>query len=505
MTVLRCVSWAAVSSERQAEEISLDVQKETNRENAAVIGGAIVETLEVPGHSREYDTIAEIAQDVPAYADLLQMLNSRAFDVLLAYRPDRLARTPALLMEIAQKCWRNGVALYIDSMPPQSLDPRRQQESMSQVLLLAFSGVQAGDEINVLRARHRFGMPNRINKGMMPARPPYGYKYEIINERTKRVVIDDAVAHTVRYLLVDLLAERQLPYLGIAEILNREGHIAPTTRQAQLLGKEPQYSGRWAYAGVRSIAVRASCYAGYIEYNKVSSTGRKYMIVRGGHEPIITEDELVRVESAMEGKQRGAPRTYPLSGVVICGICGRSMIGHTSRHRDGTICRYYMYCRPCGFLQQEDRIFAKINEAVIVVEQGTDISHLSRDQSQQETEDLLQRIRQIDEMLVQRNAAIRNLVSALEDATLPLDIISEQLRTRKAQVNELEQERGALEKEVVAIQSQPTIDDAIAEIQRAGSQMMEIAKEKPGAWRRWAQRVFDTVIVHPDGKVEIYL
>ena len=60
------------------------------------------------------------------------------------------------------------------------------------------------------------------------------------------------------------------------------------------------------------------------------------------HPPLISEADFVRAQrvNAITPSDNGKPRTYRLTGLVICGLCGRRAEGHWANRRARYRCRH---------------------------------------------------------------------------------------------------------------------------------------------------------------------
>src|SRR5512136_5600 len=112
---LRIGLWVAVSTFEQArpEMASLGDQEQLGREFAAAVGGQVTAVYSVPGHSREYIFLQEIAAEVPAYRQLQEDLHGHRLDVLWVYDENRLGRTLALIAQVVAVVDRDGAELYV--------------------------------------------------------------------------------------------------------------------------------------------------------------------------------------------------------------------------------------------------------------------------------------------------------------------------------------------------------------------------------------------------------
>jgi site-specific DNA recombinase len=90
-------------------------------------------------------------------------------------------------------------------------------------------------------------------------------------------------------------------------------------------------------------------------------------VVKGIHEPIISEELIEQVQRVMDGKRRNWPlkqnarEEFPLRGHLICTRCGSKLTGSSSKGNGGKY--FYYHCNPkCGerFKAEEaNELFAK--------------------------------------------------------------------------------------------------------------------------------------------------
>ena len=119
---LRVAVWAAVSTKEQAEDDkdSLPTQVAEGRAWAKGMGGQVVATYWVPGHSRQYGFYDDAARDMPAYRLLREDAEGGKFDVLWCRERSRLGRTRALIAQVEYIVEEEGNAeVYSAAMPHQ--------------------------------------------------------------------------------------------------------------------------------------------------------------------------------------------------------------------------------------------------------------------------------------------------------------------------------------------------------------------------------------------------
>lgn len=190
----RFVSWAAVSSQPQVDKVSLSDQLKTNREHIAKHNGILVEELVVPGKSRKIVLFEEACAQIPAYPRLKELIDARAFDVLIYYKPSRLGREETLVLTIARLCELAGIVLYETDSPPDSLDnPRR---SIDKQLISAWKAIGARKEVDDLVENSLMGKQFRAEKGYFANNINYGYgrsfdpkgkiQYHVVEEEARQ-------------------------------------------------------------------------------------------------------------------------------------------------------------------------------------------------------------------------------------------------------------------------------------------------------------------------------
>ncbi len=326
---LRWVSWAAVSSLPQAKKISIEDQLTVNREHIARHGGQLVEELIIPGESRSIVLFEDAASRITAYARLHELVQQRAFDVLVYLDRSRLGRKASLSMTVVELCQAAGIATYETENPPSEV---RAGQGHDEMLVGAIKSVGAQREIQKLMERNTIGMIGRIKKGETPNHIVFGYRREFAPDGSSRIIVDEAAAAVVRKVFDLYLSGVGTP--SIAEYFNERGIPTPSGKQ-------------WSLIAAIRIMDRVWRYAGYSEINRESKTGRPYVRARGNWEPIISEataEALVKEREARKYNRHLPDATDKLTCVCHCSICGRAMtINRPNAPVKGGVRRYSYY------------------------------------------------------------------------------------------------------------------------------------------------------------------
>ncbi len=316
-TPTRWVSWAAVSSLPQAKKISNEDQLTTNREHCARHGGQLVAELVVPGESRSIVLFEDAARRIDAYARLKQLIDARAFDVLVYLDRSRLGRKASLSMAVVELCHEAGIIAYETDNPPASLAIGHDYDD---ALLGAIKSVGAQQEVRKMVERHESGMIGRVKRGLMTGKIPFGYllRWQSDNGKLQPVYDTDPAAAAVVRQVFDLYLAGA-GYQVIADALTGQGALTATGRTA------------WTASMIDAIVARVWRYAGHVEWNRINPGNRPYYRVRGNWQPIIDDSTARLVEDERERRAANhklANAGHLLTGVCYCATCGNAMVIH---------------------------------------------------------------------------------------------------------------------------------------------------------------------------------
>ncbi len=346
----RAALYARVSTDKQERQETIESQLDGLHQ--AVAAGA----YEVPAGSVFVDQHASGARlDRPALDRLRDLAAEGAFDAVLVWSPDRLARRYAyqvVLMEELARCGCEVVFVH----HPFGQSPEEQ-------MLLQIQGVFAEYERALIQERTRRGQlfaarQGRVNWG----NPPYGYTY-IRKTATspQHLVINEAEAEVVRQMY-RWCVEEQLSSYAIHKRLTLQGI---PTRKHNRRG--------WAQSTVIDI-LRDSLYKSEGYYNRTGpgDTTHPYMQrglkdqrpgngrarVRRPQEewipvrvPVLIDPEtweLAQVQlqrNRQQATRNNTKHAYLLRSLLVCGRCGRRLIGswNATGGRYGCAARYPRY------------------------------------------------------------------------------------------------------------------------------------------------------------------
>lgn len=284
--MLRCASWEAVSSKRQAaaDKVSLEKQRAENEAAIQKVGGVCVARLVVPGESRSIVLFEDACRRVDAYRQLKELVDTRAIDLLVCYTHSRLGREISLCESVIAYCLAGGVAIY-----DCSLDPVIQKGDV----MSAIRSWEAQTEVQRLR-----GINKHVSLGNFPPGPkPKFWNIEYTREGERVYTINEAEAARAREVIGLYLSG-----LGMAKIGRSVG---------------------LSMSAVLCILDQAPNLAGYVR----STRGGKAITARGKQPAIIDDATMQRVLDARGDRRsnKGANATYIYSRLVTCEVCGKIM------------------------------------------------------------------------------------------------------------------------------------------------------------------------------------
>jgi len=311
--------WCAVSSKPQAadDKVSLEDQRVAGERFAEQVGGEVVATYSVPGHSRDLIFYQEAERQMEAYRRLREDVEAERLDVLFCLDVDRLGRDPALGQQVISLVEKGGGEVYMQSAPHQL-----GQKTMAHRYISAIQSVRAGEDQALRLHRYRSGMRGRIRRGLMANAPPLGYAM-VRNEQTGEVV---GYEFTPDIAAVDRVINLFLQGHSYSEIRRRmdESGFSP-----------PGGGDRWPYDIIRYIP-KNDAYAGLPSWGSVQPAEPSALY------PARWSPELHRRIIHERNRRRDAgyfrKGASPFRGIAYCARCGKQMGRATVRGR------YYLRC-----------------------------------------------------------------------------------------------------------------------------------------------------------------
>jgi len=291
------------------ESTSIERQREVIEQWASahrhhVIGWA--EDVDVSGSVRPFDT--------PGLGPWLDRMGE--FDILAAWKLDRLGRNAIQLSELFGWCQTNGKTLVSCS---ESIDLGTWAGRM---LAGVIAGLAEG-ELEAIRERTRASRAKLREAARWPGgKPPYGYKAVPLDGGGWTLVEDREAASVVRRIVRDLLDGATLT--GEARTLTSEGVTTPADHYRASRGLQP-LGREWRTTPLRNL-LRSPALLGQAHHDGRIVRDADGLPVQLG-EPLVSVDEWQQVQAILDGNRearRDARRSEVslLTGLAFCAACG---------------------------------------------------------------------------------------------------------------------------------------------------------------------------------------
>jgi hypothetical protein len=347
----------AVSTEDQAteEKESLAYQLHRAREFGEKWGGTFVREYRAEGFSRSgWWDLTETFRQCEAFAELARDAKLHLFDVVIVESYDRLGD---LAMAFFNYFAAQG-APYIQLISVQQRimieEPReyhpRQDDSIPNALADSLKNNKT--RTNKIFRAGQVGIPARAKAGKYARRLPTGYTFTGTKKEYK-VDLDPVI----KALLIDLknkyLAGWTFP--ALAELAESVTHTHWRRGTIKDIFLNPFYAGKTFHD------------RGYTD-KKTNGYKLKEETVElydGLHESCwdIETYHLLASEVKRRGEHLRHKRTYPLSGLVVCGTCNQNMHAVPARNQNYQYYTYYR-CRWCKRAIRENVVMAEFVRAL---------------------------------------------------------------------------------------------------------------------------------------------
>lgn len=341
-------------------------------------------------------------------------------------------------------------------------------------------------------------MAGLVKRGdRFPSNVPYGYAYEYMPDGDKRIVVDDSAAACVRWLLVDL-------YLG-------QEYSIPALLEAVQASDYPPPRDRWQIGSIKSILDNVDRYAGWLELNKKSRTGRKYLRVRGDYPPILSEAEAQDIQAERQDRATHTTnrRTRIFSGVAVCNSCNELLHGNTQYHTSRTLGRLTYDNMRCGngeCPQPVQIADARLMEAMrAVVDYLADVADTNDligvvDESRAEgLRAQLARLARVETATQEERTRLTRAYTRL--GTLTEEEYTDAMRDASQRLLQVARDREQVETALEDAQNEGDVAGRIDEVRQDGHRILDMADADPQLVRRWLRAHF-RIYVAPGATID---
>lgn len=266
----------------------------------------------------------------PEFAKLLSFLkkNKNTVDLLLFTKWDRFSRNAgdaySMINTLTKLC-----------VEPQAIEQPLDLEIPENKIMLAFY-LAAPEVENDRRALNVLvGMRRAKREGRWVVMAPKGYK-NVRDENNRPIIIPSDDAKFMKEGFEEI-AKGTLSIDEVRRMLNKKGFKCGRNNFWKLI-HNPVYCGK----------IKIPAYKDEPE-----------QMVKGMHEPIISEELFNEVQDIFSGRKKKFPPKYtrreelPLRGFLLCPRCGKPLTGSASQGNGGKY--FYYHCHPkCGERMRAD-------------------------------------------------------------------------------------------------------------------------------------------------------
>ncbi|MEO2027223.1 MAG: recombinase family protein [Fuerstiella sp.] len=306
----RYVALARVSSrEQEREGFSLDVQVDALRLYAERNNGEIIRFFRIAETASKHNE-RKTFKELLAFAKK----NAHKLDGLLFYKVDRAARNLFDYVELERLESECGIQFISVSQPTENTPAGRMQRRMLASMASFYTEQQSLDV--------KEGIQRRVETGLFPSRPPYGYRNVRIDGRS----------------IVKLHSENAATICRIFELYGYHSHTLDT------LGDDLIKEGITYLPSTPKVG-RSKLYAILTDRSYIGEIKFRGQWLPGSHESIIDPKLWERVQTLLGQKVYKQHQMTYASDLIECGHCGSPITGERKTKMTKSGEREYLYYR----------------------------------------------------------------------------------------------------------------------------------------------------------------
>lgn len=337
--------------------------------------------------------------DRPNWKELYSFVqkNYNGIDYLIVAKYDRFGRNTSQALQMIEKLEQRYHIRVISIMEPLHMHPDSPyyHHFRSQILQ------NAELELRIIRDRTLFGIHNAQKQGRYTGKAPVGYLNSRDKEDNPALIINPVIAPVVKEIYDRFLSGHTIS--AIRSAIKEKRLIIKGNSAIQRLLQNPVYMG-------------------YI--SKIAYYDTPTSLVKGLHEPIISEDTWWQVQSIFNNKkklqQNSLSEDFPLRGVLKC-FCDRNYTAAFSRGNGGRI-GYYKCNTHTGINLNAKKIHAQFDQ--LLQEMSLSKMHIQflQDKIMENINTQLKECSSSSETFRRQVAAVNKKIDAVEEKFITEDI-----------------------------------------------------------------------------------
>ena len=266
------------------------------------------------------------------FQDLLRECRAGNIDLVITKSISRFARNTVVLLETVRELKELGIDVYFEEQNIHTISPDGE-------LMLTILASYAQEESLSASENQKW----RVQKGFEAGIP---YDHTLLGYRFKddHYEIEPEEAETVRRIYEMYLSGKGLQ--AITNELNREGVSTRFGLSAWHIVSIQRILRNYTYTG--NLILQKTFRENHLTKKKVINEGQRPIYrVNNAHEPIISMEtfEAVQEEIRRRGEKyrpdKRERKSYPLSGLIVCGCCGDRYRRKTTHTGPIWICKTY--------------------------------------------------------------------------------------------------------------------------------------------------------------------
>lgn len=283
----------------------------------------------------------------PAYQQMLKDMKKRKFNLVLAFKMDRISRSVIDLEEFFNitKKYNCGIEFLYEKIDT---------SGAAGMMFARMLGIFAQFERELIQERTQVGVDSAVNKGNFGGKPAFGYIKEVINgEKTKRWAINEEEAEIVRKIFE--LCLQGMTYTQIAKYITENFPPITYTKKNHKTNQVETKQKKWRDCNICKI-LNNKVYYGVWEHHK-NTKDKDIVEIEGKIPPIITEEIFDECQCSIQRNSRNYYRSkkYLFMQKLVCPKCGRILACNGTKKKTGQTYLYYK-CKECKIYFREDNL-----------------------------------------------------------------------------------------------------------------------------------------------------
>lgn len=284
----------------------------------------------------------------PAYQTMIKDMKDKKFNMIFAYKLDRISRSIIDLEMFFNSLKENNcdIECLVDNIDTSGANG---------MMFVRILGIFAQFERELIKERTLIGVESAVNKGHFGGKPPLGYMQEVINgNKTKNWVINKEEAKIVKEIFD--LSLKGKTYAQISNVMNKKySNLISCYRIDKKTNERKPIYRHWKDSSI-CVILNNKRYIGIHEHRKTSKD-KETIEIEGKIPPIISEEIFNECQENIKRNSRNYYRNknYLFMQKLICPKCGRIMACNGTRKENSKDYLYYK-CKDCGIFIREEMI-----------------------------------------------------------------------------------------------------------------------------------------------------